>query len=230
MFLISFAFALTYQRFVLRRDVAGALTAMQGSDDGWHAARRRPRGMWLPAPADAVGPLRRRHRRPVVVLVPVVYAVLCGFRTTDQISADPIGLPSTVGVRQLPRDPRGSDVLAAAPQQTYRWPPSRWRLVVPCRVAGGIRASPGSSSRGGRPCTRCFTVGLLFPLTGRGPALVHHCCGPPTCSTTHSVWSLPQAAFALPVSIIVLRPFFRSIPAELEEAAAMDGCGPFRFF
>lgn len=36
--------------------------------------------------------------------------------------------------------------------------------------------------------------------------------------------------FPLTVSIIVLRPFFRSIPAELEEAAAMDGCGPFRFF
>ena len=36
--------------------------------------------------------------------------------------------------------------------------------------------------------------------------------------------------FPLTVSIIVLRPFFRSIPAELEEAAAMDGCGPFRVF
>jgi raffinose/stachyose/melibiose transport system permease protein len=34
----------------------------------------------------------------------------------------------------------------------------------------------------------------------------------------------------VPTSIIVLRPFFRSIPAELEEAAALDGCGPFRFF
>ncbi len=29
-FLISFAFALGYQRFVLRRDVAGALTTMGG--------------------------------------------------------------------------------------------------------------------------------------------------------------------------------------------------------
>ena len=42
--------------------------------------------------------------------------------------------------------------------------------------------------------------------------------------------ALPQAAFALPLTIIILRPFFRSIPTELEDAAAIDGCGPFGFF
>ena len=42
--------------------------------------------------------------------------------------------------------------------------------------------------------------------------------------------ALPQAAFGLPLTIIILRPFFRSIPTELEDAAAIDGCGPFGFF
>ena len=37
---------------------------------------------------------------------------------------------------------------------------------------------------------------------------------------------LPQAAFGLPVTIIILRAFFRAIPAELEESATLDGCGP----
>jgi raffinose/stachyose/melibiose transport system permease protein len=41
---------------------------------------------------------------------------------------------------------------------------------------------------------------------------------------------LPQAAFALPLTIIILRPFFRSIPKELEDAASIDGCGSFGFF
>ena len=27
-----------------------------------------------------------------------------------------------------------------------------------------------------------------------------------------------------------MRPFFRAIPADLEDAAAIDGCGPFRFY
>ena len=41
---------------------------------------------------------------------------------------------------------------------------------------------------------------------------------------------LPQAAFGLPVTIIILRSFFRTIPAEIEEAATLDGCSRFGFF
>ncbi|MBQ1011109.1 carbohydrate ABC transporter permease, partial [Micromonospora sp. M51] len=41
---------------------------------------------------------------------------------------------------------------------------------------------------------------------------------------------LPQAAFGLPITIIILRQFFRTIPAEIEEAAVLDGCGSFGFF
>jgi raffinose/stachyose/melibiose transport system permease protein len=41
---------------------------------------------------------------------------------------------------------------------------------------------------------------------------------------------LPQAAFGLPITIVILRSFFRTIPAEVEESAVLDGCGPFRFF
>ncbi len=42
--------------------------------------------------------------------------------------------------------------------------------------------------------------------------------------------ALPEAAFGLPLTIIILRPFFRSIPAELEDAARIDGCSTFGFF
>ena len=42
--------------------------------------------------------------------------------------------------------------------------------------------------------------------------------------------ALPQAAFGLPISIVIMRPFFRAIPQELQDAAAIDGCGPFRFY
>jgi raffinose/stachyose/melibiose transport system permease protein len=42
--------------------------------------------------------------------------------------------------------------------------------------------------------------------------------------------ALPQAAFGLPMTIVILRPFFAAFPNELQDAAAIDGCGPFRFF
>jgi raffinose/stachyose/melibiose transport system permease protein len=42
--------------------------------------------------------------------------------------------------------------------------------------------------------------------------------------------ALPQAAFGLPVAIIIMRPFFRAIPKEVQDAASIDGCGPFRLY
>jgi hypothetical protein len=35
--------------------------------------------------------------------------------------------------------------------------------------------------------------------------------------------ALPQAAFALPMTVVILRPFLMAIPRELEEAALIDG-------
>ena len=41
--------------------------------------------------------------------------------------------------------------------------------------------------------------------------------------------ALPQAAFALPMTIVILRPFLRALPGELEDAAAVDGCSRLGF-
>ena len=41
---------------------------------------------------------------------------------------------------------------------------------------------------------------------------------------------LPQVAFALPVSVLILRNFFLSFPRELEDAAYVDGASSFEFF
>ena len=74
-----------------------------------------------------------------------------------------------------------------------------------------------------------FTLGLLFPL---GVASV------PLYLMLRQVhllenWvgvGLPEAAFALPTTIIILRPFMAAIPAELEDAAAIDGASRLGFF
>jgi raffinose/stachyose/melibiose transport system permease protein len=41
---------------------------------------------------------------------------------------------------------------------------------------------------------------------------------------------VPQIAFALPITIIILVPFLAAIPHELQEAAEIDGCGRLGFF
>ena len=42
--------------------------------------------------------------------------------------------------------------------------------------------------------------------------------------------ALPQAAFALPTTIIILRPFLQAIPTEIEEAANIDGASRVSIF
>ena len=63
-----------------------------------------------------------------------------------------------------------------------------------------------------------FTLGLLFPsavavlplfILVRDLGLLDNPLG----------LALPEAAFGLPLTIVILRPFFRSIPTELEDAA-----------
>ena len=41
---------------------------------------------------------------------------------------------------------------------------------------------------------------------------------------------IPQVAFQLPLTIVVLRPFLAAIPGELEDAAAIDGASRLGFF
>jgi raffinose/stachyose/melibiose transport system permease protein len=163
----------------------------------------------------------------VVVVVPVVYAVLGGFRTTGQISEDPIGLPRP-WVFDNYTEILGSDTFWQQIRNSVLVAAITMAVVVPCASAAAF-ALARFSFRGREAVYALFTLGLLFPLT---VAIL------PLFITLRSVdllnnplgVALPQAAFAMPISIIVLRPFFQAIPNELEEAAAIDGCGSFRFF
>jgi len=162
-----------------------------------------------------------------IIVVPVVYAALGGFRDAPQLAADPVGLP----------DPwvwsNYTDPLTSA----SFWIQLRNSLVVATIstvlvVLFGALAAFVIARRefpGREVAYTLFTLGLLFPVTVailpllllvRDLGLLDNPLG----------LALPQAAFGLPLTIIILRPFFRSIPKELEDAAAIDGCGPLGFF
>ena len=74
-----------------------------------------------------------------------------------------------------------------------------------------------------------FTVGLVFPITVAILPLYVLVKQVGLDANLLGV-AFPQAAFALPITIIILRPFFKSIPVELEDAAKIDGCSTFGFF
>jgi raffinose/stachyose/melibiose transport system permease protein len=163
----------------------------------------------------------------IATLVPLLYAILGGFRDTGQISNNPVALPnpwvfsnytdliqSSTFLRQL----FNSALIALVSTL----------LVVPlAALAAFIFAR--FTFRGRELFYTLFTLGLLFPVAiaimpifimVRNLGLLDNPLGV----------ALPQAAFGLPMTIIILRPFFRSIPDDLQDAAAIDGAGPFRFF
>ena len=47
---------------------------------------------------------------------------------------------------------------------------------------------------------------------------------------THWAAPIAIAAGSIPFTIVTLRPYFKSIPVSLDEAARLDGCGPLRAF
>jgi raffinose/stachyose/melibiose transport system permease protein len=163
----------------------------------------------------------------LVVIVPVVYAVLGGFRTTGQLSDRPVGLPSP-WVFDNYREILTSDTFWTQLRNSVVIAAITMAVVVPCSsMAAFVLAR--FSFRGREAVYTLFTLGLLFPVTVAVLPLFISLRSVDLLNNPLGV-ALPQAAFALPTSIIVLRPFFRAIPPELEEAAAMDGCGTFRFF
>ena len=163
----------------------------------------------------------------VIVLVPIGFVLLGGFRTTGQIAADPVGLPdpwvkhnyvsvltSSAFWRQL-----GNSMIVAAIATA---------LVV---TVSAMAAYPLSRMqfRGREALFVFFTFGLLFPVAVAALPLYLLLRQLGLLESLLGV-ALPEAAFAIPITIIILRPFMRAIPAELEDAAAMDGCGRFGFF
>src|SRR4029079_2533541 len=74
-----------------------------------------------------------------------------------------------------------------------------------------------------------FAAGLMFPLAVAITPLYIMVRNLGLTDTLAGV-ILPQIALGLPMTIIILVPFLRAIPKELEEAAAIDGASRIAFF
>ena len=77
--------------------------------------------------------------------------------------------------------------------------------------------------------TMYFTIGMLIPVSVLLIPVYRLVMG---LGLKGTPWALilPYAAFAMSSSILMVSAFFRSIPIEMEEAAAIDGCNVYRAF
>jgi raffinose/stachyose/melibiose transport system permease protein len=152
---------------------------------------------------------------------PVVYGALNGFRSNEQLATSPAGLP----------DPWRLDNYSAVFSNPDFWRYATNSMVVAAlttlvAVGAGLMAAYPLARydfRFREPLFMVFVLGLLFPLATAIIPLSIFISRDLQLSNTWWGVALPQAAFALPVTVVILRPFLMALPRELEEAALVDG-------
>jgi raffinose/stachyose/melibiose transport system permease protein len=162
-----------------------------------------------------------------VSVVPVAYILLNGFRTTPDINADPAGWPNPWSVESYLRVLTSSRFWGSVFSSSLVGLGTTLGVVVLGIMAAFVIARYRFKGRDG--LYLLFASGLMFPLTVAALPLsiLLRNLG---LNGTFLGLIIPQIAFALPTTIIILVPFLRAIPAELEEAAAIDGASRVGFF
>lgn len=159
-----------------------------------------------------------------LLLIPFYYFVVSSFKTNDDIFANPLGLPTewdlgnfgqAIGDADLSRAVLNSSIVTLLSLVLTLF------LALPASFA-----LARNTGRAGRIMEAMFALGFLIPsfaalfptfLLAAGTGLFH--------TRTFLVLLLP--ATAMPLSIVILTQFMRTIPRELEEAASMDGASTF---
>jgi raffinose/stachyose/melibiose transport system permease protein len=162
-----------------------------------------------------------------LTLGPMMYLILGGFRTQGNLAADPVGLPS-------PWVWQNYWSILSAPlfwQQLLNSTLVALGTTIGVVMFGTMAAYPLAryAFRGREFIFVIFTTGLMFPLT---VAILPLYLLLKDLGLVGSMWGLivPQVAFGLPVTIIIMRPFLKALPRELEEAAFVDGVSRVGFF
>ena len=162
-----------------------------------------------------------------ICIAPVLYIIIGGFRTNSQITVDPSGMPNPWELKNY------ADVLAS---------PLFWQQFGNS-VISAVATTVGTVSlalmasyviarynfRGRNLMYSLFAAGLMFPLTVAITPLYLLIKNIGLANSLLGV-ILPQIAFALPMTVIILVPFLAAIPKELEEAAFIDGASRLGFF
>jgi raffinose/stachyose/melibiose transport system permease protein len=186
-----------------------------------HPSGRRPRGLSAIITFAALTVLAG------LVLFPVLATALNGLKDLSELRTNPFGLPRVWMWSNY------WDILTG-----YRY----WQvlgnslLIALFTVALTLAVSSMAAFTfahlrffGDRFLLSYIQLGLLFPLA---TAIVPLFIKIRDLGLLDSYWGiiLPQVAFSLAMSVLLIRNAFKQLPSELLDAAMMDGCGYFRYF
>lgn len=165
----------------------------------------------------------------VIVFVPIVILVFGALKTRGELLSHPYALP-------IP--PRWENITLILGQPSYLfWQMMRNSLLVMLSVTFGVVVICSLAAfvfarmdfRGKNWTFNLFTLGLMFPIN---VAILPVYFVLRQMDLIDNLWGviIVQTAFQLSGNIMILRGFFTAIPAELQDAAYIDGCNAFDFF
>ncbi|MFH8468386.1 carbohydrate ABC transporter permease [Streptomyces sp. NPDC017991] len=160
----------------------------------------------------------------VLLIVPLYYFLASAFKTNDEIFAHPLALPTSFGFGNFRTAFDSADLGLAVVNSTLV---TVLALVLTLGLAlPAAFALARSTGRLASVMEKVFSLGFLIPtfaalfptfLLAAATGLFH--------TRTFMVLFLP--ATAMPLSVVILVQFMRTIPKEMEEAARMDGASTF---
>jgi raffinose/stachyose/melibiose transport system permease protein len=163
----------------------------------------------------------------VFVLVPLLATLLGGFKTLGELRVNPFGLPQHWQWQNY------ADILFS----TRYWQLLRNSLIISTLTVTLTLLTASMAAftfahvkfYGSSMLLSYLTLGLLFPAATAVLPLFIRVRDLGLLDTYFGV-ALPQVAFSLAMSVLLLRRFFKDIPYELLEAALVDGCSYVNFF
>ena len=163
-----------------------------------------------------------------IIAVPLYISVMGGFKSVGQLRAMPMALPDPFETSQY------TNMLIG--KSGYFWRELVNSLIVGLGTVATVLFTGTFAAYAlarikfklNKAIYVYFWFGLLFPLAVAILPLYVQLRNFGLLDTRLGV-ILPQAAFGLPMMLMLLRGFIKQIPMELEEAATMDGYGKFGF-
>ncbi|MFI1966363.1 carbohydrate ABC transporter permease [Streptomyces pathocidini] len=159
-----------------------------------------------------------------MLTVPLYYFLVSAFKTNDEIFSDPLGLPSSLSLDKFSTALHGARLeLAVANSALVTF--SALVLTL-CLAVPAAFAIARSRSRWAAVTERVFGLGFLVPtFAALLPTFLMSAYSGLFHTRLFIVLLLP--ATAMPLSVIILTQFMRTIPPEMEEAARIDGATTF---
>ena len=168
----------------------------------------------------------------IIIFVPIVILIFGSLKTTGEMYSHPYAIP-------LP--PHWENLIGILTTSSF-WVMLRNSLFVMAGTTAGVIFVCGLAAfvfarldfRGKNWLFNLFTLGLMFPINVAilPVYFVLRQMNEIGIKMIDSLWGviLVQLAFQISGNIMILRGFFTAIPAELQDAAYIDGCNNFDFF